>query len=358
MKLNVTCVARDVSPAAAFEKLLPELQKRGHETKGFLKKPLETEFDIVEYRKELAASHLAMIGLSSTPELACDELRTLEEAKRNRADVLLSPHIAVFSDMRNCWQREVGHEKYRDIVDLLFVTNEDEVEPAGKLYPNAKVVAVGHPNREADKQPKLTRKEGRALLLVDEYEKLILCVGTKNPLLNRTLLAHLKIALAEDHASDSKAKVVFVPHPGDTTPIALYVDVGNGVVFPEKKDGVSSLDLLPAADLVVNMLDNMVLECAWHRKPCLCYASPIEIAPVREQLLGAGASQPIEEKQGIMEVARNLTQLQNYVRFLLYLDGAIIEQQMRQKEQYPSTPLAGTAVKIMADAIEALFAKG
>ncbi len=341
--MKYTFVACDVSPTNAFVALASQLDAEGHEVKGVSGKDGSTKLQVMDY---ISGADFLIVGMSSTEELAASELLALNQARAKGV------RYGFFSDMRGCWRgREYFHTFYAD-ASLLFVTRPDEAEEAQKSFPNAKVIAVGHPSRESDMMPTTTRDEVRSKLGIAHDTIVLLCAGVKKPEFNLTLLkAAQNVAIAL--RSQRTVRVVFSPHPKDETSQEQYRDVfDHGVsIFADPKEW-KSVNLLPGADMLLNTMTSLFYEASSLRIPNVCYM-PDNVAARRKELLGI--ADPPEEKEGTMLVARSPEELSGLVSLLCYPGSEVLAALRREQElQYGTPQPAGTAVRLMVEAIASI----
>ena len=81
---------------------------------------------------------VVLCGMSSSPELAQEELAACEAAVKNGVPLCL------LADTFGAWGRP-WFEPYRAAASALFVINQEEALKAWELFPNAKIVASGNP---------------------------------------------------------------------------------------------------------------------------------------------------------------------------------------------------------------------
>lgn len=370
--MKVCMVARDAAPSRAFVRFKTELERRGHEVCGFLGdgKPLSVSLD--EIGNKVEDMDIAVIGMSSSEELAEPELAALAAA--HTCDV----SFGFYLDTANCHNREWFGE-YRNQARFFFAVNEREQKKVAAAYPEALVVATGNPLREDAFFPKFTHNQVREKLGVTKEETLVLAPGGKSPVVNILVWGALLEALAR--VPNRMIRVALTCHPGDRTPFAIDPAVvqdvyGEGIekaqlnlygdlvkfapksAIPMKvgfvlKSVISTDDMVPGADLIVEFASTIGINAAAQRKPVVS----IDTAIGMQRLFSASKTPNTESVElGLAASCRagNSEGMVNCIANLLVPNG-FAPYRAKQEEECPTPAKQGEAVKLMADELERLL---
>jgi hypothetical protein len=218
----------------------------------------------------------------------------------------------------------------------------------GPMFSRATINAVGHPSREANNVPRLSRSEARSNLGVASNELVLLCAGTKMQGVNLELLSMVADALRQLATSNIAYKVVFCPHPSDKaagTDWQAERELFPNLIIPPP-GSVRSIDLLPGADLILNSLSSLFLEAAFAKKAIATVIGPT-IAGVRVKEFGA--TEPPQAAEGSMAVAHNVDELVGLLRLLQQSNGFAKQAEVQARLYQPQPP--GTSVRAMTEAI-------
>lgn len=241
MYVRVLFAAHDAGPTKAFfeimqtpEELFPILYTG---TKG----PLPNDNAL---RQQIAGVDVVLVGLSSA------EGHHALEAKVAAFAAQMHTPLACFSDTFGAWNRWWCRDTLLSS-HVLFVVSAREVSSARRMFPNARVVAVGNPAWGDYLTPK-ERSEVRERLGYAQKERVYLAPGTKNPVVNILLWSNTLHALK---ALRGERRLLLAPHPGDTTDHALYerlVHLSPGIRVEFLPKGCTTDDVVPGVDAVVH----------------------------------------------------------------------------------------------------------
>src|SRR3989344_292805 len=171
--MTVTLIGRDAAPSKAFGRVAEELEKRDVECAAFLGggKPITASNE--QILANIKVSNFVMIGMSSSSELAKEEVLAATAASA------LGIPLGFYSDTFGSYQRP-WFQEFRAKASLLLVLNEQEKVAAQELYPNAEVAVAGNHEWEDACFPRLSREEVREKLGVTEDETLVFLPGHKS----------------------------------------------------------------------------------------------------------------------------------------------------------------------------------
>src|SRR3989344_610355 len=166
--MMVALVAQDVSPSRALERVGVELVSRGHAVCAFLGSGNLIVASRMALDCNIGASHALLLGMSSSAELAEEEIYA--------ARLAFSTNIpfGFYCDTYGCHNRPWFAE-FRDKASFVFVINEKEAEEARRVFPKARVAVSGNPIWEDFCFPKFTKDEVRSKLGIAENEAVVLC---------------------------------------------------------------------------------------------------------------------------------------------------------------------------------------
>jgi hypothetical protein len=174
--------------------------------------------------------------------------------------------------------QRVWFEKYRDKASFLLVASENDAEESRGLYPNAKIVISGNPIRDMYFSPRNSRKYARKILSIADDETMVLCPGGKDLVSN---ILHFGATLeALNRISGRKFKVFFTLHPGDPNLPSVYGDLVKYSKIPvslKTKEEIISSDMIPAADIVIDLGSDVGVEAACQRIPVISYFSYVKL---------------------------------------------------------------------------------
>lgn len=331
--MKVFANARDVGPRSALEKITSELL--ANHSAQFVIYPQEAD--------------VVLLGMSSSPELAEDELAACEAAVKNGIP------LALFADTFRSWARP-WFEPYREAVSALFVVSPTEAEKARELFPNAKIVASGNPTWEGFFFPKYRRDEVRAKLEVGDVDSMILVPGSKSLAVNMLLFGGVidaAIMLGEAYGQ------VFVSlHPGDKNPPKLYKELADYSPIPVKfvlRDFMSGSEMIPGADVVVESASTIGIEAACQRVPVVEYFTYAGRGNWKRQA-GSVDYEPCELDIAV-EASLDTRQFSEVLNLILAKgdewDVCRIMLE-RQREVFPKPVERGVAVKVIVSTLREL----
>lgn len=391
--MKVVLVGYDVAPSQALERVGKELSASGADVCLFLGngKPIKNAYDA-----QLIAEHpcVVLCGLSSSKELAKDEIATAEVAMK--MGMPFGFYADTYGGINRPWFAHL-----REKASFIFVINEEEGKKARELYPNANVVVSGNPMWEDFFTPKLSREEVRRKLGVGDGEQMVLCPGGKSLAVNMLHWGGVIEALSMGGSfAPVDHKVFLSVHPGDKpveeikkiqklvaefnldkesdldkevidqlvdrlvkTAEASYLTNYNDLVNYSKRvpikvvtrDFMSASDMLPGADLVIDSGSTVAIEAACQRIPVISYFSEIALARLEET---SGSRDWELCKLGVAYGVYGNTSdhLIRYVDDLLLADS-LARMQRRQEEVYPKPQEKGSAVRKMVETLTEMSKK-
>jgi len=338
--VKVMLLGRDTAPSKAFTLLASELGSRSCEV--FL---YAGENGADEYRRHISnpvsAVNVLLLGMSSSEKLAADEIYAAETAAK--LGVPYGFYADTFGVINHPWFSHL-----REGASFVFVINEKEAEAARKIFPTALVVVSGNPTWEDFFTPKLSREEARSRLEVREGENMVLCPGGKSLAINMLCWGGVIEALSSEPVAEMW-KVFLSVHPMDANGADAYRELAKySKRVPVRimtKDHMSSSDMIPGSDFVIESASTVGIEAACQRKPVIEYFS--EIGLTRLEGDTGSRSWDLCESGAALRVVGNPNNLISVIHQVLLYGGGK-EMRSRQEELYPAPPEKGAAVRTMA----------
>jgi hypothetical protein len=345
-------VARDIAPSLAFDVVYQHLQKHHYcNVKKYLGfgKPLSAS--VSEIKRAAAGAAVVLVGMSSSRELAKEEIAAVTAAKRNGVP------YGFYADtygMHNCpWFAGV-----RDKASFLFVVDEEEAADARQVFPKTvRVIASGNPLWENFSFPKLTRTEVRQKLNIGKNKTVLLCTGEKTFGINKTNFTSVLYAIRLLVSRDSRRQfyLVFSLHPGDQKDIGSYGNLKAQSPVPISIVAYHTLpgaDMIPGCDIVITSISTIGIEAAFQRKPVIDFLTRATLANLKKTT-GRKSWKPCELGVSKM-VYEDTTRLAEAIEELLTPDG-FAPMLAQQKKIYPPIKRRGRAVYKIAETIRRLL---
>ncbi len=389
--MKVALVARDAAPSRCFRRLGDELTNRRHAAVCFVNegKPLPVSLD--EIRALVCSSEIAVIGMSSSKELAEPELIACAAA------VEAGIPFGFYLDTANCHMRD-WFAGFLNRARFFFAINDREAKRVFTAYPNAYAVATGNPLREDAFSPKFTRDEVRQKLGVAEEETLVLAPGGKSPVVNILVWGILLETLAK--VPNRMFRVILTCHPGDRTPFAVDQDMilnnskellkllklgegldregilkvieggitkaqlnlyGDLIRFapPGLKvefvgnDVMSTDDMVPGADLIAEFGSTIGINAAAQRKPVISISTAIG----KQCLFSTSKTRTTESVELGLAAWCSADDVDNMAICIanILVPSGFAKYRAKQEEECPKPVAQGAAVKAMANELERLL---
>ena len=345
---RIVLIAQDFAPSQALERLNPSLVATGHSVSSFLASGKQAAWENTDILTALTDSQLLILGMSSSTELARHELLAVTEATAR--GISFGFYCDTFGGHHRPW-----FQPFRDKASFLFVINEREATDARNLFPHATVVATGNPMWEEFFTPKADRQAVRQRLNIADDRTVIICPGGKNAAINIIHWGSVIEAIKMIGGKIQNPIIIITLHPGDQTPASLYQDLVQFSPIPcllLGKDAVTSSELIPAADLIVESISSIGIEAACQRKPIISFLSAVALERHRKltgnptwELCELGVSEPVLGDTALLS------------DHLLPSLGFSHGQRQRQAECFPAPAARGTAVNLMANAIQTFLAE-
>lgn len=357
-------LARDAAPSGCFAKLAPILKERGHSvlmTVGH-GKPIKTTLPLIE--DMVRDTDVVFLGMSSSSELSELELLAGDAAE------LAGVPYGFYGDVPGCFARAREGAWFRSLAEnTSFYCGVDDADAraARFVFPNALCVGTGNPLREEMAFPVMMREQVRAKLGVPSDVALVLAPGNKTASFNMATWTILMGALAMLHWKGKKMLLVLTPHPGDRTPHA--VDDASGVPMqlyeelvkysPIPTDIVpaevlTTSNILPGADLVVEFASSVGIEAAYQNIPVITLA----LEPALRRLEEIQGSRTLEAVTlGISKLVHgDVHVLERVIARLLTEDG-FAPMRQRQREKCPRPKERGAALRAIVETLEQVALK-
>ena len=341
--MKILMIGQMVASTNGFKPLEVELKKQDYDVRAYLPagKPLH---DVAEEIFENAGNaDLVLTGVSSEQNLAQEEVKSLELAIARGVPCGL--YADTFGVHRRTWFKHL-----REKITFLFVINEEEKKDAKTIYPNTDIIVSVNPTREAYFTPIWTYEQSRSILGITQDEIVVLCPQGKNLAVNKEHIGGM-IQAIESLSMKDKFRVFVCMHPGDLNPLESYCDFLKSsvkVAFVTKNIMRSSI-LVPPADLVIESGSDIGVEACCQRKPVVSFFTKIATDRLSAQKETSKWS-PCElgaEKA----VYGDVNELASAISELLTPEG-YAPMRERQEKVFPQPDEKGTAVRIMASAIE------
>jgi hypothetical protein len=267
---TILLVANDVGPCRALKELASGMSAiRGLIVKSFFNFGGESCNQNLD--GEVSLADAVIVGMSCNLKLAKDELHVAEKALASRKPLFL---LADTFGVRPHFDSILS----RDGVTLFHVS-ENEADEARKRYPNLKVVATGNPVWENFFFPAMSREESREMLGVKPEEKIILCPGGKDTVVNTLHFNHVIERCSENLQN---CTVIVSLHPGDLTPEEKYWTFiehapSNTNVSVISGNKTKATDILQGSDLLYSSASTIEIEalCREEIIPTCCFLSPL-----------------------------------------------------------------------------------
>lgn len=342
--MRVTMVARDLAPSRALESVRKELLAEGVAVSAHIcnEKPLASSPETI--LEDVRHSDLLFLGMSSSSELAKEEILAAREAMRCG-----SPY-GFYADFFGTSSR-AHFEPFRESARFVFVMSEEEARKTRLIFPKAEVLASGNPVLEGAFTVSKSNAEVRELLGVGSDELLLYCTAGKDLEVNRI---HFEaVVKAVSRLSDRKRwKIFFMLHPRDQNDPSAYADVVQSEEVTTrlvsandtKSIGFVALDLIGACDLMVAAVSTSGIEAACLRKPVIDFLSPPGVKRMKDQT-GSDVWPPCEF--GVSRaVMGDPIELSRAISDLMSADG-FREMRARQEACFPMPKMRGAAVQTM-----------
>lgn len=340
---KIVLVAYDVMPSQALQKLANKFTELGWDTMSFLGFGKEIS-NAAEITKAVASANAVITGMSSKPKFVEPELLAINTAIAN--GIPFGCYADTYGVYLRPWFKDV-----RNKASFLFVINEEEAADAKPLFPHSQIIATGNPLWENFCFPRLTREESRAKINVANNQTLILCPGAKVLMMNAALFINTIEAAHQLILMEKNPVVIISTHPGDPNPPEIYEDLVKYSRVPVKiitRDILTTSDIIPGADIVVDFCSTTAVKAAHQRIPVINFFTEIQLGRLEEII---GAREWELNRLGVAEaVYGNVKDLTFAINRLLTPEG-FAPMRQRQEIIYPAPPAKGAAINKMAEAI-------
>lgn len=318
-------VANDTAPREAFKMIAEELNAKEIKNKLFLSPLSYTKDEIADGIKNAS---VVLSGMSARKHLAEMEITACEAAIE--AKVPFGFYADTFGAYCRPWFSDL-----RERASFLFVLNDEEAADAIKLFPNAEIWPFGNPTWLRDFHPKTTRKEVREKLGISEDAKLVLCPGGSSVAINCWIWCNVVDALLRMPNLDVKDwHIIFSVHPTESRSLSraeIEKRYGDLVQFSRIKsqiitsDMMSSMDLVPACDLVIESSSTIGLAAAYQGKPVICCLNEFSLN-LLEDLCGKRSWRPCEWGLSYIWYNPELKSLHVLIKELIMKDKELLKK--------------------------------
>lgn len=355
--MKVFLIANDAGESKCIESINYELLKRSHET--FI--VCGNGKHLILNQTDISAALWSDIVLST---ISNDNKAEIGIAQAARKQDPRKP-IVVYAPGSYAFQLK-GTEPLRDIVDLLLISNENEVAEAHALYSNARVKAIGNILYE-EFAPTCSVEESRQIVGFAENKKIIFVPGNKAPSVNWPLFHSVVEATHRREILKHSPIIAIGLHPS-TTPTEEDAEretkfYHDAVRFSRKvpvqiftKFIMPSSILVTACDLLITACSTLAINAIYQRKPVIGFNFELMLADIE-----VNAGKKFEWKpeiNGAADVIRrgSIDNLAIKIDELLWHKSTRLKlMQEKQKIHYPEPPNPGSTAKKAVDLIENLI---
>ncbi len=326
--------ATDIGPTNILKLLVEAMGKKGAEVKTFFSGESKPE--------SIAGSGLLIVGMSSSEELASNEIQVSGEACAHGVGAI---YVA---DTFGSWNRPWFENRIATMMSraTIFVLNEEEAGLAQAKFPSATVVVTGNPCWDKFFFPTKTREMVRLTLGIDNGERVMLCPWGKSKEVN---ILHGQKAI-EVAGQTGVGVVIISPHPSDITSLEDYY---GPVCRASKvnirfitKDQMSGPDLIPGSDVVFESASTIGIEAVCQRIPVVDWFSDIALARL-EKTTGSRLWPLCEQGAALLyQNSNDLGTITSRIR------GEDNDYRSRLEVLYPKPARMGIALEKMIEAIE------
>lgn len=381
--MRAVLVARDIAPSNAFKMVAEKIPG----TKTFIGKGRALEVYDVEVASAVASAEVLLVGMSANANTAREEIMACQSAKAARVP------YGLYADTFNCAHNRNWFETVRPDASFVFVLNDKDAREAKKVFPKAKIVALGNPLWDDFYFPKLSYEESRMKLGIMADETFVLVVGHKPSAITIPLWADVIEALnLPDVIDKRKWQIVFSRHPGDRVELddklhafvkGFAVRCGLEEKYVEKQMTVfeemsriksyqelvkwndvsarvltigemSASEMVPGCDILIGPASTTEIEAVCQRKPVISYLK----ATTNVRLRGvSGGKWELVEDGVTAYVGGEPEYLANRILDLLDPESDLSQElRARQEELYPVPKEKGVALLAIASTLQE-FAK-
>lgn len=277
---RIVFVGHDAAPSRCFRMIEDSLREQQVDPILFVGdgEPIKATSGEIEVQVESA--DLVVLGMSSNAQAAAMEIEA------GRSAVKYSKPIALYGDVPGCYKRARVNSWFNVLalhVKLYLGTSMADMNGAASVFPNAKVVFTGNPQRELAFYPEYDAGYMRdALQIKDTGVHIILLCGGKDVVTNIanihfTVEALLKVG----RDTGNKLCLVFSPHPGDPL---LRMSTQSGASFYTEilqalpintitPIGFDTENLVTTASAVIDVCGTPLVWAACQRKPAFSLTS-------------------------------------------------------------------------------------
>ncbi len=333
---NVILVGVDNSQKTVFGEIESKLNKLSD-----MRCLLNDSINLVDLLKE---SSLAIIGMSCTKERSEMERKAICFAHEMKIPIIL--HADTFGSISRPYFRE-----YLDKASLIFVITENEALRTREIT-KAPILVTGSPLWENYYHRALSRKKARAIMELNEDDKLILVPLGKAPFINWLHLAKVIKVINQFHTtSNNPITLAYHLHRDEKNQDPCrYHEAFDYLEAPPKifKD----FRFTRACDLIIDSMHGEGIAGALHQIPVIEALTPFALKCYQT---ATGLDQPEIVMLGAAIATQRSRDLQKAVYKLLFSDQAILELQNNQARAFPKPPIPGIAVDLMVKAIKRML---
>lgn len=358
MNKKAVLVGRDAAPSSCFKRLEPILKERGFDVNLIIGEGKPIAKTAEEIALAASRASVVILGMSSSFELAQPEI-VAGNAARNAG----VPY-GFYGDVLRCWARArkgAWLEELASGATFYFGVTQADADAARGVFPKAQLIGTGNPLREEMAFPRFTREEIRTKLNVTLEEKLVLAPGGKFAAGNMASWVVVMDALSLLARDGKVFQLVLATHPGDRTPHAidaatqkemkLYEELVSFSPVPARivgKDVLTTSDMVPGADIIVEFGSSIGIEGAYQNIPVVSLGFDILFCRL-EQMSGTRTLEVVGD--GLSElVMADASKLAETIQNLLRPEG-FARMRARQQELCPKPTERGAALRTIANAI-------
>jgi hypothetical protein len=341
--MRVVLVGRDMAPSQAFAKLVEEKANQPLEDvqiSAFLGNGKPVEASLYDIEKAVQDADIVLLGMSSSPDLAKEEIAAGEAALKYNVPFGLYADTYI---IHRAWFEELEKK-----ANFVFVPTQKLAKKASPYY-GGDIVVSGNPMWE-EFLPTVSREDVRHQLSVHEEEIMVVCPGGKVQAINRLLLEAVIQAINRENLRAHLWEIVYSVHPGDEdfrkNP-AVYDDL---VKASDRRLSIVTKEVMPTstlvvgADLLIESMSTEGIRAAHQRIPVIDYMT--EPALQRLEKMSGSRKWDLCEEGAALAIQEDVESLAVAMKSLLDPEGFGFMRAL-QVENYPDLPPKGTALRNM-----------
>lgn len=344
--MKVFLLGNMVASAEAFERLAPELERRGADVVPCLAHGKSYPMDLEHMLAYVRLADAVVLGTACSPDLAVEELAAAKTA------IDFGVPFILYADTYGTWNRAWFHEVTKKAA-AVFVINNDEAEKARAVFPGINIIAAGNPTWEAFAFPKVSREQVRAKLGISPNVKIILCPFGKNFKVNVLHAGRVMDTFSAD-GFWPPFQIILAPHPGDKDNSPEDYSFLTKLQIPVRvvpKAEMATLDVLVGTDVIADHASSIGIAAGHLRIPNVSCFTEVGLKHLEKET-GSRVWPPCT--LGVSYYVPPTELLSVVMRPLVNLADSALHRKIweRQEAVYPVPEELGAAVRKMADVLE------